>query len=81
MSNTAKAARRYTNYVNGQDCEGRDGATFQSINPTTGAAFGQFVEFERERCGCGRARSPCRVRRTLADTVSDPARAVDDALG
>ena len=52
MSNTAntatataaKAARRYTNYVNGRDQEGRDGATFESINPTTGKAFGQFVE-------------------------------------
>jgi aldehyde dehydrogenase (NAD+) len=44
MSNTAKTARRYANYVNGQDCEGRDGATFESINPTTGKAFGQFVE-------------------------------------
>ena len=39
MSSTAKTARRYTNYVNGQDCEGRDGATFQSINPTTGVAL------------------------------------------
>ena len=44
MSNTAKMARRYANYVNGQDCDGRDGATFESINPTTGAAFGRFVE-------------------------------------
>src|SRR6185312_3981262 len=44
MSSTAKAARRYANYVNGSDCAGREGATFESINPTTGAAFGQFVE-------------------------------------
>ena len=44
MSNTAKTARRYANYVNGRDLEGRDGATFESINPTTGAAFGQFVK-------------------------------------
>jgi aldehyde dehydrogenase (NAD+) len=44
MSNPAKAVRRYVNYVNGQDCEGRDGATFESVNPTTGAAFGRFVE-------------------------------------
>src|SRR5580692_529189 len=41
---TTKAARRYTNYVNGRDQEGRDGATFELINPTTGKAFGQFVE-------------------------------------
>ena len=81
MSNTAKAARRYANYVNGQDCEGRDGATFESINPTTGAGLWPVRRIERERCGCGRARRPCRVRRALADAVSDPARAVDDALG
>ena len=46
MSTTATMTRRYTNYVNGQDREGQDGATFESINPTTGAAFGRFVESE-----------------------------------
>src|SRR6202000_2716292 len=44
MSSTATTARRFANYVNGQDRDGLDGATFESINPTTGAAFGQFVE-------------------------------------
>jgi acyl-CoA reductase-like NAD-dependent aldehyde dehydrogenase len=44
MSTTATMTRRYANYVNGQDREGQDGATFESINPTTGAAFGRFVE-------------------------------------
>src|ERR1700760_4946355 len=43
-ADTAKAARRFANYVNGQDRDGLDGATFESINPTTGAAFGRFVE-------------------------------------
>jgi aldehyde dehydrogenase (NAD+) len=40
----ARPAHRYANYVNGQDREGRQGETFESINPTTGAAFGHFVE-------------------------------------
>jgi aldehyde dehydrogenase (NAD+) len=44
MNINAKPARRFTNHVNGKDQDGRQGETFESINPTTGAAFGRFVE-------------------------------------
>ena len=44
MNINAKPARRFANHVNGQDQDGRQGETFESINPTTGAAFGRFVE-------------------------------------
>jgi aldehyde dehydrogenase (NAD+) len=44
MNINAKPARRFANYVNGKDQDGRQGETFESINPTTGAAFGRFVE-------------------------------------
>jgi acyl-CoA reductase-like NAD-dependent aldehyde dehydrogenase len=44
MNINAKPARRFANYVNGEDQDGRQGETFESINPTTGAAFGRFVE-------------------------------------
>lgn len=43
MNINAKPARRFANHVNGQDQDGRQGETFESINPTTGAAFGRFV--------------------------------------
>ncbi|MGF7162588.1 aldehyde dehydrogenase (NAD+) [Rhodoligotrophos appendicifer] len=38
------ALRHYANYINGRDQPGRDGGVFQSINPTTGAIWGDFVE-------------------------------------
>ena len=44
MNINAKPARRFANHVNGEDQDGRQGETFESINPTTGAAFGRFVE-------------------------------------
>src|ERR1700744_4391191 len=44
MSDTLEAAPRYTNFVNGQEKKGRDEATFESVNPTTGKLFGQFIE-------------------------------------
>src|ERR1700760_639371 len=43
MSATIEATR-YTNFVNGQESKGRDAATFESVNPTTGKLFGQFIE-------------------------------------
>lgn len=36
--------RRYANHINGQETQGCDGATFASVNPTTGALWGHFVE-------------------------------------
>ncbi len=44
MNINTKPARRFANHVNGKDQDGRQGETFESINPTTGAAFGRFVE-------------------------------------
>jgi aldehyde dehydrogenase (NAD+) len=44
MNINAKPPRRFVNHVNGQDQDGRQGETFESTNPTTGAAFGSFVE-------------------------------------
>ncbi len=44
MSSAVTAVRRYTNHVNGQERAGRDGAEFDSINPTTGRLWGRFVE-------------------------------------
>jgi acyl-CoA reductase-like NAD-dependent aldehyde dehydrogenase len=35
---------RYTNFVNGEFLQGRDGQTFESLNPATGLTFGTFVE-------------------------------------
>ena len=43
MNINTKPARRFANHVNGKDQDGRQGETFESINPTTGAAFGRFV--------------------------------------
>ena len=43
MSATIEATR-YTNFVNGQESKGREAATFESVNPTTGKLFGQFIE-------------------------------------
>jgi len=44
MSATVETAPRYANFVNGREQNGRDGATFESINPTTGGLFGHFAE-------------------------------------
>src|SRR5665213_333345 len=44
MNINAKPPRRFVNHVNGEDRDGRQGETFESTNPTTGAAFGSFVE-------------------------------------
>ena len=44
MSATLEATR-YTNFVNGQESKGREAATFELVNPTTGKLFGQFIEF------------------------------------
>jgi acyl-CoA reductase-like NAD-dependent aldehyde dehydrogenase len=43
MSATIEATR-YTNFVDGQESKGREAATFESVNPTTGKLFGQFIE-------------------------------------
>ncbi|THD67276.1 MAG: aldehyde dehydrogenase [Bradyrhizobium sp.] len=44
MNINTKPPRRFANYVNGKDQDGRQRETFESTNPTTGAAFGSFVE-------------------------------------
>jgi aldehyde dehydrogenase (NAD+) len=44
MNINTKTARHFANHVNGQDQDGRQGETFESINPTTGTPFGRFVE-------------------------------------
>src|ERR1700753_2739449 len=41
---TVEAVERYTNFVNGREQTGREAATFESVNPTTGKLFGHFVE-------------------------------------
>jgi acyl-CoA reductase-like NAD-dependent aldehyde dehydrogenase len=44
MSTTTQTAPRYGNFVNGRELSGRDEATFESTNPTTGGLFGHFAE-------------------------------------
>lgn len=38
----------YLNYIAGRSAEGRSGATFASINPTTGEVWGTFVESDAD---------------------------------
>ena len=48
MDTPTAPARRYSNHIAGKSAPSSDGRMFTSINPTTGQAWGDFVESSRE---------------------------------